>query len=278
MIHIKHYCHTTVCLLGPSEIQQVIDRSFDIVLVNVHRSCQQVYRWLARIDLVERYQVYLNQPSSLIETAFFYNCTWPRFRSWCEYSFNLDVNSRSFSSLSKFIHRSYIHHVYKPETLTCYDHLSCKRGPSPSCLDWSEICDDRIDCLDGGEDEKDCWQLGFSECGKNEYRCANGQYIPKEFHQDNQHFGDCSDPSGEELRMAGRLIQCQSNEPILACEDHVSVKGLPNRFNLDSTCSVSSSVSYIFLIRRLIYRTMTSREIIHLSTSVTTINSVVDLQ
>ena len=188
-------------------------------------SSRQLYLWSASIDLVERYQFYLNQQSSpmktLMGTEFFYNCTWPRFGPLCEYSFDFDQNDTSFSSLSEFIQDFYLNHAYRPKTLTCYMHLQCNRGPSPSCLDWSEICDGRVDCLDGGEDEKHCWQLELNECEENEYRCLNGQCIPKAFHQDTQRFGDCLDGSDEVYGDTRRALRCATNEPISACEDIV---------------------------------------------------------
>ena len=46
---------------------------------------KQLYRWPASIDLIERYEDYLNQPSQSRckqrnENDVLYNCTWPRFR------------------------------------------------------------------------------------------------------------------------------------------------------------------------------------------------------
>ncbi|CAF0839765.1 unnamed protein product [Adineta steineri] len=43
--------------------------------------------------------------------------------------------------------------------LTCYIHLQCDRGPSPSCLDWAEICDGILNSLDGRFDEEHCSQV-----------------------------------------------------------------------------------------------------------------------
>ena len=48
---------------------------------------------------------------------------------------------------------------------------------SPSCLDWSEICDGKIDCIGGNVDEEYCWQLEIHQCNENEYQCSNGQCI-----------------------------------------------------------------------------------------------------
>ena len=50
--------------------------------------------------------------------------------------------------------------------LTCYMHLKCDRGGPHICLDWREICDGRIDCLDGGLDELHCFDLEVNECGR----------------------------------------------------------------------------------------------------------------
>jgi hypothetical protein len=61
---------------------------------------------------------------------------------------------------------------------TCYNHLNCET--LSLCLDWREIYDRKIDCVDGF-DEVHCWQLEMNECAGNEYRCHNGQCIPEEF-------------------------------------------------------------------------------------------------
>ena len=206
-------------------------------------SSRELYRWSASIDLVERYQFYLNQPPSLIkssmDTQLFYNCTWPRFGPLCEYVFDYQQSDESISSLSEFVHDFYIHHEYQPQTFTCYIHLPCNRGPSPSCLDWTEICDGQIHCLDGGEDEEHCWQLESSECQENEYRCTNGQCFSKVFHQDDDAFPDCLDRSDEKYVDS---MKCLSNEPIFACEEVICkrfpINGKPL---LSSSCVVERS-------------------------------------
>jgi hypothetical protein len=49
---------------------------------------------------------------------------------------------------------------------TCYRFLNgCNHGLWPLCLDWREICDGKIDCLNG-EDQEWCDQLEV-----NKYRC-----------------------------------------------------------------------------------------------------------
>ncbi|CAF4517039.1 unnamed protein product [Rotaria sp. Silwood2] len=42
--------------------------------------------------------------------------------------------------------------------------LKCNRGgPFPACLDWCEICDGKVDCIEEDIDEKDCDQLEINE-------------------------------------------------------------------------------------------------------------------
>jgi hypothetical protein len=82
---------------------------------------------------------------------------------------------------------------------TCYPFLTgCNRGLLwPLCLDWREICDGKIDCLNG-EDEKWCDQLEISKCNSNEYRCHyGGQCIPLTFLKDSRLSIDCLDGSDE---------------------------------------------------------------------------------
>ncbi|CAF5127246.1 unnamed protein product, partial [Rotaria sp. Silwood1] len=112
----------------------------------------------------------------------------------CQYS--IDDYDPLQSSLNEIIYQFYSHQ-YEPTTFTCYVHLQCDRGPTPSCLDWSEICDGKIDCMNGGRDEEYCWQLEINDCENNEYRCNNGQCIPYEFFRDDSLVPDCLDGSDE---------------------------------------------------------------------------------
>ncbi|CAF4082700.1 unnamed protein product, partial [Rotaria sordida] len=148
---------------------------------------QQLYLWSAPMDVVERYQFYLNHlsisnQSSFMATQLFYNCTLPRFGPLCQYS--LDTYISPNSSLYEIIYDFY-QHEYNPINLICYTHLECNRGPSSICLDWTEICDGTLDCQNG-VDEEFCGQLHFSDCEENEYQCANGQCVSKIFLRDNQ--------------------------------------------------------------------------------------------
>ena len=162
-------------------------------------SSQQLYFWSTPIDIIERYQLYLNQLSTSNNfssgTELFYNCTMPRFGPMCQYE--LYYHHHDHSSFFDIIRDFYQRYSYSPTSFTCYLHLQCNRGPSPVCLDWTEICDGHVDCLDGGLDEKYCWQLEINECKEDEYRCLNGQCIPQSFRQDQSSIFDCIDASDQ---------------------------------------------------------------------------------
>jgi len=202
-------------------------------------SSQQLYLWSTAIDIIERYQLFLNQlPNSMntsIATELFYNCTLPRFGPMCQYEF--DNYKSNYSSLNEMINNFYNEHKYQPNTLTCYVHLQCNRGPEPACLDWSEICDGRIDCFNDGVDEKYCWQLEINECEKNEYRCTNGQCIPLTFFRDDPLIPDCLDGSDEILENNHRQFYCNSAEPTFQCEDIIcGTRSHMNMGHLTSSC------------------------------------------
>ncbi|CAF1495695.1 unnamed protein product [Adineta ricciae] len=95
-------------------------------------------------------------------------------------------------TLNDMIRSYYSQQRYGEELLTCYTHLQCNRGSIPVCLDWTEICDEKIDCMDE-VDEKDCWPLMYD-------RCDNGQCVPSRFVRNVPHFEDLdrSDELGNE--------------------------------------------------------------------------------
>ncbi|CAF4819330.1 unnamed protein product, partial [Rotaria sp. Silwood2] len=93
------------------------------------------------------------------------------------------------------------------------------RGPAPACLDWTEICDGKVDCLDGGLDEQNCWQLEVNDCEDNEYRCTNGQCIPYTFFLDEEAMPDCLDGTDEIRYLYSELYRFSDKEPTFACED-----------------------------------------------------------
>ncbi|CAF0926998.1 unnamed protein product [Rotaria sp. Silwood1] len=182
---------------------------------------QQLYLWSAPIDVAERYEFYLNQLSTLndifLETQVFYNCTLPRFGSMCQYE--ITYYNRNHLSLDDIIHDYYRTYEYNPNNFTCYTHLQCNRGPFPACLDWSEICNGQVDCLDGEFDEEHCWQLEINECNDNEYRCTNGQCIPQSFFRDDRNTPDCLDGSDEISLNFEHSYKCNRGIPSFECEE-----------------------------------------------------------
>ena len=192
----------------------------DLTKANI--TSQDLYLWSAPMDLIERYQAYLdalsisNPVSS--ERDVFYNCTWPRFGPRCQYQF--DDRRLDYSSLDDLIHGMFNSRHEYSTIFPCYEHLPCDRGPSPSCLDWSEICDGKVDCFNGGIDEKDCWQMEIHECEENEYRCMNGQCISEFFFRDQQQVFDCVDKSdGVAIHMSDDPHLCSRKPASLACDD-----------------------------------------------------------
>ncbi|CAF1141064.1 unnamed protein product [Adineta ricciae] len=207
---------------------------------------EQLYLWSAPIDLIEEYQLYLNQlPHSdrtLLASKLFYNCTLPYFGSKCQYK--LITTYVNYTSFNEVVYDYYFFNRYKPTEFTCYSHLECDRGPSPACLDWTEICDGKIDCFNDEVDEKDCWQLEMHQCGENEFRCSYGQCVPVAFVFDNPFTPDCLDQS-DEIRVSLEYLEkfeFVTNEPIFKLED-VSCRRLYNTRS-SSTPFLSSSCLY----------------------------------
>ncbi|CAF1160701.1 unnamed protein product [Rotaria sordida] len=152
----------------------------------------EVLLWSSSIDLAERYQYYINQPTKSIRlNEKFFNCTPPWFGSHCQYSFEvvsnfaetrLNVQGKSHMT-DAITHR------------TCYILLECDRSGASMCLDWREICDGRLDSFNDGIDESQCFELEINECNENEYRCHNGLCIPKQFWNDEFDEAECLDKS-----------------------------------------------------------------------------------
>jgi hypothetical protein len=162
---------------------------------------EQLLKWYSPIDIAEKYEMNLN------DSDIFHNCSSPWFGSLCQYKFDYNL-SLSFNDIihSNFINRMDIH--ANMTSGTCYRFLSdCNDGLWPMCLDWREICDGKIDYLNG-KDEELCDQLELNECNDNEYRCHyGGQCIPLEFLKDNRLSVDCLDGSDEiEMRYYWTLL------------------------------------------------------------------------
>jgi len=216
---IVSYCLNEILTNSPTNNTMTSPKFSFLQLSQQNVTSQDLYRWSAPIDLIEDYQFYLNQQLLSVEEKFFYNCTLPRFGSLCQYE--LISYHQDFSSLKDIIHHFFGNFDYDSiTTFTCYIDLQCYRGPSPVCLQWTEICDGKIDCLDGGFDEIHCWQLEINECMDNEYRCYNGQCISNDFYQDFTDIPDCLDGTDEVLSHSDYQSFCVfDDEPSFECED-----------------------------------------------------------
>jgi hypothetical protein len=191
------------CLSESSLSNWIIENNFDPAFTfdELHQrniTGDQLYRWSAPMDVSERYQLYLNELSmpnisSIMGTELFYNCTFPKFGPQCQYF--LDIDPLYPLSLNEIIN-NYYRQPYEPKTLTCYSNLQCNRGSTLICLDWSEICDGKVDCTDG-IDEENCFPLMNNKCQDGEYRCDNGQCIPETFVNDGFNSFECLDRSDE---------------------------------------------------------------------------------
>ena len=109
---------------------------------------EQLVSWSSPIDVIERYEM-----SNANSKDVFYNCSSPWFGSMCQYKFDNDA-SITFNDIvqATFANRSDI--LSNITTGTCYHFLdNCDRGPWPFCLDWHEVCDGKVDCI-FGEDEQ----------------------------------------------------------------------------------------------------------------------------
>ncbi|CAF2519977.1 unnamed protein product [Rotaria sp. Silwood2] len=98
-------------------------------------STEELLSWSTPIGVVEKYQLYLNEKDLSLSNEFFYNCTKPYFGLRCQYSFEFSEDMS-------------IMNVVENEFNT-----RCDRGGIYICLNWREICNGSIDCIDQGLDE-----------------------------------------------------------------------------------------------------------------------------
>ncbi|CAF3057943.1 unnamed protein product [Rotaria sp. Silwood2] len=152
---------------------------------------EQLLNWSAPIDLVERYEMN-NQSSEL-----FHNCSWLWFGSKYQYRFVYN-SSLSFNEIVEASVKSRLDIMLNVSVTTCYRFLhDCRRGPWSLCLDWRQICNGKVDCMNG-EDEQWCETLEMTTCADDEYRCHyGGQCIPRIFARDSRFTTDCLDGSEE---------------------------------------------------------------------------------
>jgi hypothetical protein len=179
----------------------------------------QLLSWSMSIEVVERYQFYLNKPDSALNEQI-YNCTPPRFGLKCQYSFEFG-KSMSFDEI---VESTFHARAAYPESsdmivqVPCYVLLECHRNGQPWCLDWREVCDGNVDCFDEGLDEKYCFDMELNECSDDEYRCHNGLCIAKEFWEDGVGDTDCLDRSDTAPDIT--YIHSCFQDPTFRCEEH----------------------------------------------------------
>ena len=165
--------------------------SFD-ELKNNDINSDQLLSWNAPIDTAERYAMNVNNFDMV------YVCLPPWFGSQCQYRF--DTTSHfSVADIVQAIFKDYTHDIRNNTQGSCYRFVDgCHDQRTwPSCLDWRQICDGKMDCRHG-EDERWCEQLELTRCNDNEYRCHfGGQCIPKSFLKDSRLSVDCLDGSDE---------------------------------------------------------------------------------
>ncbi|CAF1486415.1 unnamed protein product [Adineta ricciae] len=168
-------------------------------LSKLNITSEQLHKWSAPIDLIEDYQWYLNQLStpnnlSTLEKKIYMNCSYPKFGLMCQYELALSkfIENVTLAYTVEQLQRTF---KYNSEELTCYTHLTCEYRIKSSCLDWTEVCDGKIDCLNNGIDEKHCRQLEINQCQDDEYQCNNGQCIPLEFYKELTFRRHCLDNS-----------------------------------------------------------------------------------
>ncbi|CAF4978062.1 unnamed protein product, partial [Rotaria sp. Silwood1] len=184
-------------------------------------STKDLLSWSTPIDLVEKYQLYLDEIDLSLSNELIYNCTKPWFGLRCQYSFEYSNEYMSINDVveNEFnIKNSYIESSNMLIELPCYIHIKCNRGGKNICLDWREICNGRIDCIDEGLDESFCFDMEINECEDNEYRCHNGLCIPDEFWENGFGDADCLDRSDE---FADVLYSYNCfRDPTFRCEEH----------------------------------------------------------
>ncbi|CAF3843808.1 unnamed protein product [Adineta steineri] len=193
----------------------ISDQSFTFnELYHQNVTSDEILLWSSSIDVAEQYQYYLDQPfQSNLSREVFFNCTRPWFGSRCQYSLeiNEDVLVRNPCEMTS------TDNIFRQ---TCYILLECDRGSPSICLDWREICNGQIDCLNNGIDETGCFNLEINECNENEYRCHNGLCIPKIFLEMKFVEAQCFDGS-DEIVKNNHLLEFYYRPHLFECQEYV---------------------------------------------------------
>ncbi|CAF1306512.1 unnamed protein product [Adineta ricciae] len=224
--YIRNYYLIPYCIRAQDDEEQSKDSIDEDLSTKLHFAdlkrqnvtSEHLLNWSLPIDIIEEYE--MNNES------FLYNCSLPWFGSKCQYRFPYD-SSMTFNEIvnETFVRRSRI----LMKTGTCYPFIeNCNSQSWPNCLDWREVCDKKLHCPNG-EDEQYCEELEMNQCNENEYRCHNGQCIPLEFAWESLSSVDCLDGSDEHdvhiYPNAGRPSAYNYNcinLPIFRCEERTT--------------------------------------------------------
>ncbi|CAF1467884.1 unnamed protein product [Adineta ricciae] len=144
-----------------------------------HITVQHLIQWSTPIDLIEHYSRFLLDNTFSTKDQF-YNCTSPWFGPFCQYQLILTVPFPTY--IQAMLDSDSDPTPYR--NITCYNHMKCNYSIPLGCLDWRDICDGKVDCVNSGEDEKHCLDLELNHCRENEYQCRNGMCIDEEFMMD----------------------------------------------------------------------------------------------
>ncbi|CAF4152073.1 unnamed protein product, partial [Adineta steineri] len=265
------YCRRLLSNDDINEIEGSIENRYTFKNLSLQGiTSEDLLQWSISIDIIEHYSIYLIKNDAKFDNFIFNNCSSLWFSSNCQYTFNLSIAIESFGDyvVSSFKNRK----QYEKKLLihTCYLYLSeCYRGPEPMCLDWREICDGKIDCIEGdfGVDERYCHELEIKECEENEYRCHNGaQCIPLEFYRDGFTSRDCLDGTDEVPRFLGYVgnprpsfLKC-IDMVIFACEE--TTCRYPGYFSCgDGDCIYDYDTVFNIVGRKILGCFGTSRDI-----------------
>lgn len=180
--------------------------------------------WNATIDVIDKYEHYLQTGKPESSILSFCNCTnGSYFGTQCQYEF--DMANISFRNILISHFRNLgardlgdiddVDVLENDASVTCYKRDASCFG---ACLDWRQICNRIVDCQDGW-DEVSCHLLEFNECENNEYRCRSGHCIPMLFAFDE--IFDCADGSDEDghFPVSFDLEKCYKKVPNLFCDE-----------------------------------------------------------
>jgi hypothetical protein len=208
-LRIKY--HNSVFCYGGSEKRYTFKR-----LGNLNISSSKLFSWNSDVDLVDLYHLYVIHNLQQLENETVCKCS-TESGNRCQYqlsharfrtmdNFQIDITDKSLI-------RAYDQAV---NSLTCYPGLPSCISALP-CLDWRQLCDGVIDCVNG-EDEERCLEMEMNECNdETEFRCKDGRCIPKEFAFDR--IFDCLDHSDEhEIVDIDSFHDC-TYYPSMECEE-----------------------------------------------------------